>query len=113
MCSSDLPISTAISHMDAYGFRGVAEFAAIVRENPQVERVIAGHVHRSMTQRWAGTVVSTCPSTAHQFALDLRPGVPATYVLEPPCIQVLDWREGAGLTSHLLPIGDYPPRRLR
>ena len=39
--------------------------------------------------------------------------VAATYVLEPPCIQVLDWREGAGLTSHLLPIGDYPPRRLR
>jgi 3',5'-cyclic AMP phosphodiesterase CpdA len=107
------PIVTGISHMDAYGFRGVEAFAEIVRGHAQVERVIAGHVHRAMTKRWAGTVVTTCPSTAHQFALDLRPGVPAAYALEPPCLQLHDWHEGAGLMTHTLPIGDYPPRPLR
>lgn len=106
------PIATGISHMDAYPFRGVEGFAAIVAAHPRIERVIAGHVHRAMTMRWAGTVVSTCPSTAHQFALDLRPGVPASYVLEPPCLQLHHWRAGHGLVTHTRPIGDYTPRPL-
>jgi 3',5'-cyclic-AMP phosphodiesterase len=107
------PITTGISHMDAYPFRGIERFAEIVGANPQVERIIAGHVHRAMTKRWAGTVVTTCPSTAHQFVLDLRPGVPATYALEPPCIQLHDWHKSTGLVTHTLPIGDYAPRPLR
>ena len=39
--------------------------------DPQVERIVAGHLHRPITRRFAGTVASTCPSTAHQIALDL------------------------------------------
>ncbi len=107
------PISTGISHMDNYPFRGAERLAAIVAANPQIERIIAGHVHRAMTIRWAGTVVSTCPSTAHQFALDLRPGVAAAYVLEPPCLQLHHWRAGSGLVTHTLPLGDHAPRPLR
>lgn len=107
------PMSTGISHMDAHGFRGADDLAAVVARHQQVERVIAGHVHRAMTARWAGTVVTTCPSTAHQFALDLRPGVAATYILEPPCLQLHHWRAGSGFITHTKPIGGEMPRPLR
>ncbi|HJS32314.1 MAG TPA: phosphodiesterase [Alphaproteobacteria bacterium] len=107
------PFLTGIAHMDAHAFEGAAQFAAIVRRHDQVERVIAGHVHRAMQVRWAGTVASTCPSTAHQFALDLRPRQPAMWTDEPPGYQIHVWLAAAGLVTHTGAIGDHSPQPLR
>ena len=107
------PIQTGVRHHDEEPFRGAEAFAAVVARHPQVERVVAGHVHRSMNMRWAGTVFSTCPSTAHQFVLDLSPDNHVDYALEPPGFQLHAWRPGQGLLTHTLPIGDYPVTRLR
>src|SRR5689334_15886828 len=65
------PFPTRIGHMDDIGLvHGADAFAAVLARHPQVERVIAGHVHRSMQCLWAGTIAMTCPSTAHQVVLD-------------------------------------------
>jgi 3',5'-cyclic AMP phosphodiesterase CpdA len=106
------PFPTGVAHMDAHAFEGADEFAAIVRRHGQVERVVAGHVHRAMQMRWAGTVASTCPSTAHHFALDLRPRQPAMWTGEPPGYQIHVRLGVAGLVTHTVAIGDYAPQPL-
>ena len=101
------PFKTGIAHMDAIGLlEGEARFRAIVARHPNVERIVCGHVHRTVFQRYAGTVASICPSVAHQVALDLRPGGPSAFVMEPPGFQIHHWLDGQ-LVTHGALIGDY------
>jgi 3',5'-cyclic AMP phosphodiesterase CpdA len=37
--------------------------AEVVAPNPQVSRILAGHVHRAITSELAGRIVESCPST--------------------------------------------------
>ena len=102
------PFTTGIAQMDAYGLQeGAAEFAEIVARHPRVERLLCGHLHRSIQARWAGTLAMTAPSTAHQISLDLRPEAGLTMQMEPPGLLLHHWIEGQGLVSHLLPVGDF------
>src|SRR6218665_114510 len=55
---------------------------------PRVERLLCGHLPRSIQCRFGGTLASTCPSPAHQVALDLRADGPDCFVLEPPGYQL-------------------------
>jgi len=103
------PFRTGIDHMDSLGLNaGAEQLAALVAANQQIERIACGHLHRPITRRWAGTVVMTAPSTAHQIALDLHQGTRAAFVMEPPGMLLHHWSEGGGLVTHLLPTGDYP-----
>jgi Icc protein len=101
------PFATGIGHMDRLMLAQPEALAAVIRRHPQVERVIAGHLHRPITCRFAGTVASVCPSTAHQVALDLAPDAPDDFVLEPPAFQ-LHVQTASGLVTHTAYIGDYP-----
>ena len=86
---------------------GAERLAAIVQCHPNVERILCGHVHRPIQMRWAGTIASIAPSTAHQATLDLVPDAPLMYSMEPPAIALHQWRPGAGLVTHLSYIGDF------
>src|SRR5262245_26916995 len=88
------PFRTGIPHMDDYGLANAEGFAAVIVRHPNVERIAAGHLHRAMQARFAGTVATTCPSSAHQIALDFMPGTPLRYVFEPPGFQLHVWNEG-------------------
>jgi 3',5'-cyclic AMP phosphodiesterase CpdA len=101
------PFATGIGHMDRLTLAGSQALAQVIARHPQVERVIAGHLHRPITVRFAGTVASTCPSPAHQVALDLAPDAADNYVLEPPGYQ-LHWWSGQQLVSHTAYVGEYP-----
>ncbi len=95
------PFVCGIEHMD--GIRlldGADELAAIVRANPQVERVLCGHHHRPIQARWAGTLAQIAPSVAHQVEFRLDPGAEGMLVLEPPAFLVHAWIEGTGVVSH-------------
>ena len=102
------PFLTGISRMDRLGLDGSAAFADIVRHHGQVERVACGHLHRPIESRFAGTVAGTAPSTAHQIVLDFRPDARVSFAFEPPGYQLHYWREGAGLVTHTVSIGDWP-----
>lgn len=82
------PFTTGIDAMDAIGLSDSRPFADLISRHPNVLGVWCGHLHRPITSRWAGTVVTTCPSTAHQVALDLRPSAPLTFVAGQPGYQV-------------------------
>jgi 3',5'-cyclic AMP phosphodiesterase CpdA len=101
------PFRTGIGHMDVQLLKDPAPFEAVIRRHPQVERVICGHLHRNIVQRFGGTVVTTCPSPSHQVALDLDDDAVSRFVMEPPGFQLHLWRDGAGLVTHTAAIGDF------
>jgi 3',5'-cyclic AMP phosphodiesterase CpdA len=101
------PFATAIEHMDQSGLRDPAPFAAIVARHPQIERILCGHLHRTIDTRFAGTIAGTAPSAAHQLQLDINPGGPAEFNFEPPGYQLHLWRDGH-LITHTAVFGDWP-----
>jgi 3',5'-cyclic AMP phosphodiesterase CpdA len=105
------PFLIGIPIMDAMGLDGIDGLAAVIRRHPQVERVLCGHLHRPIVRRFAGTVACTCPSTAHQVALDLPPVNRLALAMEPPACMLHLWLgDAGGLVTHLSLVGDeHPP----
>jgi len=102
------PFSCAVPYLDAYGCRGGERLAALVRRYPAVERVLCGHVHRFMQTRFAGTIACTAPSTTSAIALAFEETAQAASFVEPPALLLHHWRPGAGMVTHLVPIGVFP-----
>ena len=80
---------------------------ALVRRHGNIERATCGHVHRPIQVRWAGTMASIAPSTAHQATLDLHEHSRLTMMMEPPAIALHQWRPNTGLVTHVSYIGDF------
>jgi len=102
------PFGTGLADMDRINCRNGQAMAAALRGFDNVERVVCGHHHRPITVRWAGTIGSVAPSTAHQVTLDLIPdNSPATFVMEPPGFHLHLWSKEAGLVTHTVSIGKF------
>jgi 3',5'-cyclic AMP phosphodiesterase CpdA len=104
------PFATGIGHMDDIGLArdDVQALEAVVRRHPQVERVLCGHLHRSIQRRFGGTLASTCLGVSHQVQLDLDVRAPSCFVMEPPGFQLHWWDEaGRSLVSHTAFIGEF------
>ena len=103
------PFPTGIGHMDRMALDDLScrQLAEVVARHPNVERIVCGHVHRTISCRFAGTVAATVPSVAHAVTLDLRPSGPAAWDLEPPAITLYLWRPELGLVAHQLAIGVF------
>lgn len=101
------PLATGISVMDAMALADPADEAAIIARHPHVERIICGHYHRNVQARFAGTVASVCPSSAHQLVLDLVPGADIRFTFEPSAFHLHLWN-GAQLITHTQLVEDYP-----
>ena len=102
------PFRTGIDHMDYSMLRDAEGLAEVVSRHPQVERVVAGHVHRVIQRRFAGTLAITAPGVAHQVALVLGAGR-GPWICEPPGVLLHHWNEACGLVTHVSPIGEYGP----
>jgi 3',5'-cyclic-AMP phosphodiesterase len=102
------PFATGIWWMDVLGIEATdrARFETVVRRHPQVHQVISGHIHRAISRSWDSTVLTVCPSTAHQVALSLGRGAPALMSLEPPSFQLHQWT-GDGFVTNTRPL-DVP-----
>lgn len=96
------PVTSFLDYMDNIGLlEGSDGLEAIVRCHPQVVRVACGHLHRCVQAHWAGTVLQTAPSTAHQVWMDLAPGRGDGFGLDPPGFLVHAWLPGQALVTHL------------
>ena len=100
------PFTTGLQHIDEVGMEGITELERVIERHPQVQRVLCGHVHRSTQVRFGGTIASSCPSTAHQAALDLRPNGIDSFTFEPPGFQLHRWN-GHLLFTHTLNVGTF------
>lgn len=101
------PFDTGLTVMDRMTLDNPRAEAAVISRHPQVERVICGHYHRSIHARFAGTVASVAPSTAHQLLLDLVPDANIRFALEPSGFQLHLWN-GAQVVSHSEVVEDFP-----
>lgn len=93
------PFATGIGHMDEalLDAHSSARIAEIIARHPNVERIIAGHLHREIHARFSGTIVSTAGSTAHQVCLDLQDNAPSAFTMEPPTAVIHRWQPSPGL----------------
>ena len=79
----------------------------IMTASPVIERIVCGHLHRPVTARWHGTVLSVAPSTAHQMGLNMLEGAKQQIVMEPPACQLHLWQPDTGIVSHTSYTGRY------
>ncbi len=107
------PIAVGMPLMDpSCLLDGAGRFRELIAAAPNVERIPAGHLHRPVTVRYAGTVLDVMPGVAHQVSYDPEGGAPLCLVFEPRMLQLHRLIPGAGLVSHKLYVdafdGPYP-----
>jgi 3',5'-cyclic AMP phosphodiesterase CpdA len=102
------PFITGLTSMDRINCRDGQALAELLRRFDNIERVVCGHHHRPITVRFAGTIGSVAPSTAHQVTLDLvADNNPSTFTMEPPGFHLHLWTPEAGLVTHTMAIGHF------
>jgi len=101
------PFLTGIGFMDACNLNNAEELRVILDRHPQVIQLIAGHAHRSIFGRLGRTPASVAPSPAHLVDLNLAPGAPSGFRLEPPGYHLHRYAEGH-LVSHNVHPGPWP-----
>jgi len=67
------PLVTGMWWMDYGGCDGSAELRRIVEANPQVLRLLCGHIHRPVQTNWGSTIVSSAGALVLQSGLGLTP----------------------------------------
>lgn len=105
------PFDTGLAFLDTLRCReGAEELGRLVRANPNVLAVLCGHTHRQTALNWNGAYGYVAPAVAYQIALDLTADPPYRWTEEPSALALHLYRPGAGLVTHLSPIGGYPAR---
>ena len=104
------PVAVGIPFLDAIALTDAPALAEVVTAHPQVTRVVCGHVHRAATAAFAGTVVTTAPSTHRQSALDLTTPGTMGYVDEPAgfLLHQLTETTGGVCVTHTVPVHGGP-----
>lgn len=102
------PFPSLIGHMDRIGLlQGAQELETLVALYPNVERVVCGHLHRSIQLRFGGSLAMTAPSVAHQVCLDLAPDAASAWTLEPPGFALHVLSDAGQLCTHMVASGDF------
>jgi Icc protein len=98
------PVSTGVAAWDELGLPAADRRALgdVLQRHPQVRRVVAGHVHRTMSAELAGRPVVAVPSTYVQTRLNFNSDE-IELAAEPPGFAVHALLEGE-LASHVQPV---------
>jgi 3',5'-cyclic AMP phosphodiesterase CpdA len=97
VCLHHPPIAVGIPFLDRQRLTDGEELREVV-ERHTVTRVLAGHVHRHVTAAFAGTILTTAPSTHLQSGLAMTGTVP-DYLPEPTGFLL-----HLGGTTHTVPV---------
>lgn len=117
VCLHHPPLPVGLPFMDTIKLDNGAELADVVRRHRNVTRVLAGHLHRTVTASFAGTILTVAPSTYRQVHLGLAadpadpqapPAEPFAYAHEPTggLLHLLD---GGDCVTHSLAISHAVP----
>ncbi len=101
------PFATGLALMDRMSLVNPEAEAAVIVQHRHVQCIISGHYHRNIQARFAGTVASVCPSTAHQLTLDLTAGADIRFTFEPSAFQLHLWN-GHQVVTHTALVEDFP-----
>ena len=95
------PILCGLPVCDSINLHSMDALGAVLRRHPQVERILCGHHHRSITGRLGSAIVCVAPSVAHQGAFELEDDL-GRFVLEPPAYCVHVRQEDGRVASHVV-----------
>lgn len=101
------PFPCGIPAMNRIGLADGGALGSLIASRPHVVRVLAGHLHRGLLLKWAGTVGVVAPSVVHQVALDLNLEEMASWILEPPAILLHQLTDNGDLISHTAYVDGY------
>ncbi|MEE9322471.1 MAG: phosphodiesterase [Granulosicoccus sp.] len=101
------PVITGIKHMDVQNCGNAEALGCLIEKHKQVFHILCGHLHRPVHTQWHGVTVTIAPSASHYVALELQDNAPPQFNLEPPSVQLHQWRENRTLISHLSFIGTF------
>lgn len=101
------PFLSGIPYIDTYACRNADRLREVVQGYPAIERVVCGHIHRSMQLRFGGTVLCTAPSTTTAIGLALDAEAEEASYIEPPALLLHHWKPDTGLITHWVPIGTF------
>lgn len=101
------PMLCGLPVLDAINLHSTQALGALLARHRQVERILCGHHHRSMTGRLSDAVVSVAPAVAHQGAFELDDDR-GRFVLEPPGYHVHLTLPDGSIASHLVFVETYP-----
>lgn len=87
---------------DAMAVKERTDLAKILTGHPQVERVICGHLHRTMLASLAGRPVISAPSTFHAYGMDYSEDHHSGVSDEAPGFAFHQWQEESGWLSHIV-----------
>jgi len=98
------PISSGVAAWDQIGLPAADRRALgdVLQQHPQVRRVVAGHVHRTLTAELAGRAVVAVPSTYVQTRLSFNADE-IEIAVEPRGFAVHALLDGQ-LASHVQPV---------
>ena len=98
------PLRTGIPAWDAIGLADADRRALgeVIAGYPNVRRIVAGHVHRTITGELAGRAVLTVPSTYVQMSLEF--GSPELKLAEEPAGFAVHVIDGDELVTHVHPV---------
>lgn len=103
------PLLTGLTVFDQIGLADMDAFGTIIARAPQVERIVAGHVHAAMLRRFHGTIVMTCPATGHSMLPDVQQPERLAVRMEPAACLLHVWRDSTGLVTYTSVIGEHGP----
>lgn len=83
VCVHHPPVPLGIAYMDGIRLLDGAALAEVIVRHPHVVRVTAGHLHRGTTTAFAGTVLTTAPSTFRQVSLAMESDEQLGWIPEP------------------------------
>ena len=96
------PVLFGVPETDVDGFEGRERFGDVVERHPQVERILAGHIHLAAMTRWRDVVVSTAPSVGMRLTLDLGAKRPSEFILDEPSYQLHYWTPDGNLVTYTI-----------
>ena len=99
ICIHHPPMRTFFDGMDEIGLRNQEELLALLAEYPNVEQVVAGHIHRTISGIAGGLPISVFKSPCHQMPLVLgEPG--SDHSVDEPGAYGLLLLHAGGVTIH-------------
>jgi Icc protein len=102
VCLHHPPIDVGMPFLDSIKLDNPEALRAVLTKHTHVQRILAGHVHRTVIGSFAGITVTIAPSTFRQAAIDLQMAGPSGYVHEPPGF-LLHLTGSDNCTTHLVP----------